>query len=476
MGMVTRLDRREFLRRTMTAGTAAAVAGGIGALPLSLRNRAQAAGGRRLKITGIEWDQILVPYQAFNSQALFRYHGLDLQLRTIFRVTTNSDLVGIGESWGGAEMSDEDRDKYIGTSPFDWIGDRKHLFLNMALYDLMGKSLGVPAWRLIGPQVRDRIPVAAWTVSRSGEDLAEEIRQAARRGYRWLKYHIDEVHNVIDQTRAMQKAAPRGFRVQLDFNANAAYKDISPIIKELGRFPVIGRIEDPIATADRDGYRKLIAETNIELLIHHGPVDYLVDRACDGYMAGHAPIGHAIKVAGVSEVSGLPFMLQQAGGQVNQAFLAHEVAVFRGATIDHVNLAHLWTDDVTTSTARVINGSVAVPKGPGLGLTLDEAKLEKYRTAPRPGYEPFLVEITYPDMVIIVRHQPDLPGCTDNLRFLGRLLKGKVPNNRIPGPRPGYANKVTSRFLDKKNRGDFAKLWKATERGALVLDRLGRPT
>ncbi|GIS62151.1 MAG: hypothetical protein CM1200mP2_43760 [Planctomycetaceae bacterium] len=177
----------------------------------------------------------------------------------------------------------------------------------------------------------------------------------------------------------MQRVAPKGFRVQLDFNANAEYRDISPILKERARFPVIGRIEDPIQTGDRDGYRKLIAESDIELLIHHGPVDYLIDKACDGYMAGHAPIGHAIKVAGVSEESGLPFMLQQAGGQINQAFLAHEVAVFSGAKIDHVNLAHLWVDDVTTTRARVTRGTIAVPKGPGLGMQFGSRKTRKVR-------------------------------------------------------------------------------------------------
>ncbi len=458
------LTRREFL-----AATAATAATGLSALSPALRNRVEAADGKRLRITGIEWDEVLVPYQSFNRRALFRYHGLGLQLRTIFRVQTNTELVGLGESWGAASLTDEEVSAYVGSSPFEWLGSRKHLFLNMAVYDLMGKVLGLPAWRLIGPKVRDRIPVAAWTVSRSAESLAEEVRQAAAGGYRWLKYHIDEVHNVIDQARAMQRVAPKGFRVQLDFNANAVYGDIAPILKELSRFPVIGRIEDPIQTSDRDGYRKLMAESDIELLIHHGPVNYLIDKACDGYMAGHAPIGHAIKVAGVSEESGLPFMLQQAGGQINQAFLAHEVAVFRGATIDHVNLAHLWTDDVTTTRAKVSNGTIAVPRGVGLGITLDHEKLERYKSATRPAYQPFLVKIVYRrGPTIIVRHDAHRPGCTDNLRFLGRLLKGKVPEDMIPGPVPGYANDVTCEFLDRKNCGNFEQLWKATERQALV--------
>ena len=70
-------------------------------------------------------------------------------------------------------------------------------------------------------------------------------------------------------------------------------------------------------------------------------------------------------------------MYQQTGGTINQAFLAHEVAVFKMATIDHVNCCHLWQEDVVKGPMPVIDGSVAVPQGPGLGVELDRAQLEK---------------------------------------------------------------------------------------------------
>ena len=59
--------------------------------------------------------------------------------------------------------------------------------MNMACYDLMGKHLGIPAWKLIGPKVRSWIPVAAWTVAQAPDAMAEEVRQAAARGYHWIK-------------------------------------------------------------------------------------------------------------------------------------------------------------------------------------------------------------------------------------------------------------------------------------------------
>ena len=66
---------------------------------------------------------------------------------------TNTGLEGLGESWGPAPPKGTYA-KYIGTDPFDWMGSPTDIAMNMAVYDLMGKHLGLPAWKLLGPRVR----------------------------------------------------------------------------------------------------------------------------------------------------------------------------------------------------------------------------------------------------------------------------------------------------------------------------------
>ena len=330
--------------------------------------------------------------------------------------------------------------------------------MNMACYDLMGKFLGVPAWKLIGPKVRDWVPVAAWTVSRTPDAMADEVKQVSRMGYHWLKYHIDELQNVIDQTRAMQKVAPPGFKVHYDFNANATVEAAYPVLRELERFPIVGRIEDPISAKDPEGWSLLRAKCRLPILVHHGPADFLTEKRCDGLMAGHAPIGMAAKIAAVAEQAHAPIMLQQAGGTINQAFLAHEAAVFKMATLDHVNLCHLWTDDITNEPMDVIGGSVAVPSGPGLGVTIDREKLKRYRVAPRPTRGRFLVRVRYHGgPTIYFRHDPDVPGKTDDLRNLNPPY--------VPGPSPSYANAVATDFWDETGTPEFEEMWRKTEAG-----------
>src|SRR5262249_31069944 len=160
----------------------------------------------------------------------------------------------------------------------------------------------------------------------------------------------------------------------------------------------------------------------LPIVVHHGPVEFLVDRLCDGLMAGHSSIGAAAKVAAIAESVNVPIMLQQCGGTINQACVAHEAAVFRMATMDHVTLCHLWKDDVTVETMPVVGGSVELPNGPGLGVTIDRKKLEQYATAARPQYRRFLVRLRHAGgLTVYCRHDPDQPGSVDSLRFAERL-------------------------------------------------------
>ena len=143
------LARRQFLKSMALAS--AGIMGNLHPLPARMR--------RVLKITDIEAHEIVLPYRDYNAKALFRYHGLTLQRRTVYIVHTDKGLEGYGERGGPA--SEVDYSAYIGTDPFDWIGDSSNLAMNMAVYDLMGKYLEVPAWKLLGQQVRSWIPVAA---------------------------------------------------------------------------------------------------------------------------------------------------------------------------------------------------------------------------------------------------------------------------------------------------------------------------
>ncbi len=294
--------------------------------------------------------------------------------------------------------------------------------------------------------------------------MAEEVRQAAAQGYHWIKYHVDEMQDVIAQTEAMQEAAPPYFKVHYDFNANSNYYTMRTILAELVKFRVAGRFEDVVQGTDEDAYRMLREQCPLPIIGHHVPAEAMTKRYVDGTMAGHAPIGNAVKQAAIAERLNTPLMYQQTGGAINQAFLAHEVAVFKMATIDHVNLCHLWQEDVVTEPMPVIDGSVAVPDGPGLGVELDRAQLEKLTSAAPVDKGRFLIRIrSAGGLTAYLRHDPEPSGSTDNLRFHDRLHR-----QGIPGRPPSYANPLTTEFWDAdKDPEHFEELWRATADGPL---------
>ncbi len=455
----------------MTSRRSLLTAAGAALLALQpARNRWLLAAERvrdKLKVTEIERYEIYLPYHDFNATDLFRYHGHRIQANTVLLVKTDIGLVGVGQSWGVYDVTDTQRKKYIGMSPFDGLAARSDLPFNMAMYDLMGKYLEIPAWKLIGEKVRDRIPVAAWTASFTPETMAQEVRQAVSLGYHWLKYHVDETQNVVGQTQAMQAVAPPDFRVHYDFNANSNREAIEPVLDRLREFPIVGRVEDPISTAKPEDWRYFCSRYDFPIVAHHAPLEFLANGMADGYMAGHAPIGHAMRVSGLAEHVNKPIMLQQAGTYINQAFQAHEAAVFPTATMDHVNLAELWKEHIANETMPIKDGSIAVPKGPGLGVSVDVDRLRELADRPRPKYSPFLVRLAYQSgPTIIARHFPGTEGHTDDMRMLTRLLG---QHKDLPGPTPGYMNDIRSEWWDDFDDPAWQKAWKATENTKYVL-------
>ena len=128
------------------------------------------------------------------------------------------------------------------------------------------------------------------------------------------------------------------------------------------------------------------------------------------------------------------------------------------AVLEHINLSNLWKDDVTTETFSVVSGSVPVPKGPGLGVTLDRAKLEKYKSVPKPKAPRLLARIEYATgLTIFFRHDLERPSPQRSLRFISGV--------KVPGPVPGYRNRVVTDFWEDDSSAEFAKVWDATQSG-----------
>ena len=195
-----------------------------------------------MKVTEIEVHPITLEYVDWIAYQLTHFYGPIT--RTVYVVHTDNGLVGLGES--GSPEPQEVIDGYIGTNPFDWVGDEISLGLGTAMYDLMGQYAGVPVYKLFGQKYRSWVPVGSWTVSTHPHLMAETVEQYAAQGYTWLKYHLSPFENVMDQTEAMQAVAPEGFKIHYDFTMHGTDDHMPELLAKLEEYPIAGCFEDPL--------------------------------------------------------------------------------------------------------------------------------------------------------------------------------------------------------------------------------------
>jgi L-alanine-DL-glutamate epimerase-like enolase superfamily enzyme len=343
-----------------------------------------------LRIRDIERLVVDVPFtqrcQEWNAREVWQWGVAE-----VIRVTTNTpDLVGYGETllhytWG--RVPDEAIARVRGGNPADFLGDDSlGAGLQMALYDLVGKALGVPAHRLFNlPRVREWCPISWWNIDMSPEANAAEAQDALEAGYTSYKIKARPWFDIYAQVEAISRVTPPHFRLDIDWNQMLLNQgNASPVLAELDREPRVAIYESPIMQRDVEGQRLLRQKTSRPLALHFGepPFPTVVrELACDGFVVsgGVASILRQAALAGAFEK---PFWLQMVGTGLTTAFSAQLGAVLPLAQWPSVNCLNNYADDLLSTPLTIRGGYLKLPDGPGLGVEIDEQALMRYRMQP----------------------------------------------------------------------------------------------
>lgn len=445
-----RLTRRRLL------ATGAAAAGML--LSRHVPFARAAASNERLKVTEIEAHDISVPYQDWIAYELNHYYGPTR--RTVYVVHTNGGFIGLGES--GSRLPDEVLNKYIGSNPFDWMGDETSLGLGIAMYDLMGQAAGVPVYKLFGQKYRSWVPVASWTVSTHPQRMARAVQKFSERGFTWMKYHLSPFENVIDQMEAMQAVAPKGFKVHHDLTMGGTVDHIFELLEKISKYPIAGCFEDPLPEKDIEGYAELRKKCRLPIFYHHVPLGAGFEtqrRAADGYILGHARIGDAIRRAGLFAQLELPFSLQNVGGTITRAMTVHMQSAFKSAHLHFNSDTETWKADVVRERLEPVNGLIRVPERPGLGLTLDRAELERLKQLKLPEHPKWIIKTKYANGTVMY----NIANPRDSL-FMVRPDKRRLATLSYDAP-------LTTEYLDPDGTPAFQQLFQRIEKEGMVLER-----
>ena len=376
---------------------------------------AHAAG---VKIREIETIPVRVPFaSSFTIAAPHapQREGVDV---LIVKIHTDDGVIGIGETqaWrrqGSAEVLQNQIHSIrtlfapvmVGSSPFDVaaIISRVHAIaydslyvqaaLGDALYDLMGKLLGLPVHALLGGQCRDRIQVGhVLSISSSPEAMIEQAEQAYESGYRHLriKIGIDPQKDIVN-VRAMRKHFGDKVVLRADANGGMSFNEALPLLRRLEEYD-LDIVEQPVPGWDLAGMAALTRAVRIPL------------SADESVTTTHS----MAKIAEMRAASIIQTKIGKNGGIHNcralwQIAHAFGIGIFPGnhpgTSIQVASVAHLcaaWphdllvgdfqifatdlnSDDVVSKPTRTQDGYVAVPMGPGLGIELDEDRIEHLR-------------------------------------------------------------------------------------------------
>lgn len=307
----------------------------------------------------------------------------------ICRVTTDSpDIVGFGETvlhYTWQTVSDESVSRVIGRNPADFLAeDSLGAGLQMALFDVVGKALGVPMHRLLNlPIVRDQCPISWWNTKMPPEVLAEEAQDALGEGYLAHKFKARPWFDVYEQVEAISAVTPPNYRIDIDWNEMLiSAGEATPVLTTLDAQERIGIYEGAIRSGDIAGQRSLRGRIRHPLIDHYDAKLFprqIASDALDGFVVDGGGVSGFLRDGQICAAANKNFWLQIVGTGLTTAYTLHLGAVLTHARWPAVTALNIYADDLLTKPIEIAGGFGRVPDAAGLGVDVDEAALTRYR-------------------------------------------------------------------------------------------------
>jgi galactonate dehydratase len=335
------------------------------------------------------------------------------------KVYTDEGLVGLGEATGGLATKpnlgdvEELKRLVVGEDPrqpdYLWQKMYKSRFANystgmsgieMACYDILGRSLNVPVWQLLGGKQRDQLRVYAngwYQGPRDPVFFSEEAAKLVARGYTAMKFDpFGGAHRQIDrQSERLSIEIVKAVR-------EAVGPDVDLCIEAHDRFTVthairIGRaleefspmwLETPVHSSDVAATVEVAKAIGVPVAVGERYkrmgtfVDLLATKVVDIVQPEVLALGvsNLKRVCGIAEAAEALVACHQAQSPLCTVVNAHMHASISNFLIQENfdDSLEPWTWDLLSGVPRVQDGYLQVPDAPGWGVELNEAEVEKH--------------------------------------------------------------------------------------------------
>lgn len=375
-----------------------------------------------MKITRIKADIIKIPVK---NPYVFSHGILKRFSNVLVRIWTDEGIVGIGESSfiPGGGVSEETPesvkpiiDNYlakaiIDENPFnlelihkkmDAIIPRNLIAksgIDLSLWDIMGKFLNMPVYKLLGGIYESQI-IASYTLSiDTPEKMAKQAVFRKQQGYLTLVIKIgrDSEYD-IERLRQVREAVGPNIKIRLD--ANEAYRPDQAIriIRRMEKYnPEF--VEEPVKRWDLDGMARVAHavdtpissdESNTSLPSVRKIIEKKAASIINVKISKNGGIYRSKKIAALAEAAGIPIIVGGAntyeiGRQASRHFAISTAQAQMGLGSEGCSPAsQSKIDDITKKVVKYediskMKGYISISSSPGLGIEIDEDKINKYR-------------------------------------------------------------------------------------------------
>jgi len=261
--------------------------------------------------------------------------------------------------------------------------------LDVAMHDLLGKILGLPVCTLLGGWESEKVPAAAVLSIYTPEKTAEKARalqeQYGVKAFK-IKVGIDPERDVL-AIKAIREAVGDGCTLYAD--ANQGYTP-AVAIRTIQRMEAHGLawVEEPVQKWDYEGKKRVAASIGIPILLDESvwtPEDVMnnIRNGLGGMIsikAVRTGFYKSRKIANIAAAANIPCLTGTGrDSAIGAVANAHIIAGFKNVLMGELTDFTLYEDTMLTEPLVLKDGFFYLPKGPGLGIRLDEKKLAHYR-------------------------------------------------------------------------------------------------
>lgn len=338
----------------------------------------------------------------------------------VVRIETESGIVGYGEAHHGRAASSVAhlinatlRHFVVGADATDVVGiwDKIYVMqlrshgmgaatslamsgIDLALWDIRGKAVGWPVYRLIGGASK---PIKAYAggVSlgwQSPGSLVDEVQAVLADNYRAVKLRIGDLpERDIERVSAVRKAVGDAIEIMVDANTNCtldSFRRIAPAFDELG----VSWIEEPFAPHDMEGYRRAASISSVPLAAgenHYTRFEFsrmIEDRAVAVFQPDVSKTGgitETLRIAAMASAWKRSVCPHTSTTGLNMAATIHLLAAIDNAGFfeGDVSKDNPFRDRLVSKPYSIdSDGTVRPNEAPGLGIEVDEEFIRKHPT------------------------------------------------------------------------------------------------